>query len=68
VCFSEIPPHLGLPSIHSGFWDPFFAGVPGHPDHRQHAHRLVVAHAGHVARRSRGGGRKSLSFNNSMAS
>lgn len=25
VAFSEIPPHLGLPSIHSGFWDPFFA-------------------------------------------
>jgi len=25
VCFSEIPPHLGLPSIHSGHWDPFFA-------------------------------------------
>jgi predicted TIM-barrel fold metal-dependent hydrolase len=25
VCFSEIPPNLGLPSIHSGFWDPFFA-------------------------------------------
>jgi predicted TIM-barrel fold metal-dependent hydrolase len=25
VCFSEIPPHLGLPSIHSGSWDPFFA-------------------------------------------
>ncbi len=25
VCFSEIPPHLGLPSIHSGYWDPFFA-------------------------------------------
>jgi predicted TIM-barrel fold metal-dependent hydrolase len=24
VCFSEIPPHLGLPSIHSGAWDPFF--------------------------------------------
>ena len=24
VCFSEIPPHLGLPSIHSGLWDPFF--------------------------------------------
>jgi predicted TIM-barrel fold metal-dependent hydrolase len=24
VCFSEIPPHLGLPSIHSGKWDPFF--------------------------------------------
>jgi predicted TIM-barrel fold metal-dependent hydrolase len=25
VCFSEIPPHLGLPSVHSGYWDPFFA-------------------------------------------
>ena len=25
VCFSEIPPHLGLPSIHSGAWDPLFA-------------------------------------------
>jgi predicted TIM-barrel fold metal-dependent hydrolase len=25
VCFSEIPPHLGLPSIHSGVWDPFLA-------------------------------------------
>ncbi len=23
VCFSEIPPHLGLPSIHSGLWEPF---------------------------------------------
>jgi predicted TIM-barrel fold metal-dependent hydrolase len=25
VCFSELPPWLGLPSIHSGHWDPFFA-------------------------------------------
>ena len=25
TCFSEIPPYLGLPSIHSGEWDPFFA-------------------------------------------
>jgi predicted TIM-barrel fold metal-dependent hydrolase len=24
VCFSEVPYHLGLPSIHSGYWDPFF--------------------------------------------
>ena len=26
VCFSEIPPFLGLPSVHDpgGFWDPFF--------------------------------------------
>ncbi len=25
VCFSEIPPKLGLPSIHSGDWDPVLA-------------------------------------------
>ena len=24
VAFSEIPPALGLPSIHTGYWDPFF--------------------------------------------
>jgi len=24
VCFSEIPPYLGLPSIHSDYWEPFF--------------------------------------------
>jgi predicted TIM-barrel fold metal-dependent hydrolase len=25
VCFSEIPAYLGLPSLHSGEWDPFLA-------------------------------------------
>ncbi|WP_436776525.1 amidohydrolase family protein [Yinghuangia sp. YIM S09857] len=25
VAFSELPSYLGLPSIHSGYWDPFFA-------------------------------------------
>jgi predicted TIM-barrel fold metal-dependent hydrolase len=25
ICFSEIPTHLGLPSIHTGHWDPLFA-------------------------------------------
>jgi predicted TIM-barrel fold metal-dependent hydrolase len=25
VCFSEIPTHLQLPSIHTGYWDPLFA-------------------------------------------
>jgi predicted TIM-barrel fold metal-dependent hydrolase len=25
VCFSELPFHLGLPTIHTGYWDPFFA-------------------------------------------
>jgi predicted TIM-barrel fold metal-dependent hydrolase len=24
VAFSEIPPNLGMPSVHSGYWDPFF--------------------------------------------
>jgi predicted TIM-barrel fold metal-dependent hydrolase len=24
VCFSEIPARLGLPSMYSGYWDPFF--------------------------------------------
>jgi predicted TIM-barrel fold metal-dependent hydrolase len=24
ICFSEIPPYLGLPSIHSGEWNPLF--------------------------------------------
>ena len=25
ITFSECPPHLGLPSIHSGYWNPLFA-------------------------------------------
>ncbi len=25
ICFSEIPPRLGLPSIHTEYWDPLFA-------------------------------------------
>jgi predicted TIM-barrel fold metal-dependent hydrolase len=25
ITFSECPPHLGLPSIHSGYWNPVFA-------------------------------------------
>jgi predicted TIM-barrel fold metal-dependent hydrolase len=25
MCFSEAPAHLGLPSMHSGYWDAFFA-------------------------------------------
>jgi predicted TIM-barrel fold metal-dependent hydrolase len=24
VCFTEIPPFLGLPSVHTEYWDPFF--------------------------------------------
>jgi len=25
VCFTELPTELGLPSLHRGYWDPFFA-------------------------------------------
>ena len=25
VCFSEVPAWLGLPSLHCGYWDPFFS-------------------------------------------
>ena len=67
VCFSEIPTHLGLPSIHTGYWDPLFAVVRGDAHGAVHAHRLVVEDAGRVARRA-AVGRIMLSFNNSMAS
>jgi predicted TIM-barrel fold metal-dependent hydrolase len=30
VAFSEIPAKLGLPSIHTGHWDPFFAACNDH--------------------------------------
>ena len=39
VCFSEIPPKLGLPSIHSGDWDPFFAAC-------QETNTVVCMHIG----------------------
>lgn len=26
-CFCELPPYLGLPSIHTDYWDPFFAAL-----------------------------------------
>ena len=61
VCFSEIPPHLGLPSIHSGYWDPFFAACEETRHRRLHAHRLVVEDAGDVGRRAgRGRGHAEL--------
>ncbi len=53
VCFSEIPPHLGLPSIHSGEWDPFLAACAETEHRRVHAHRVVVEDAGHVGGRAR---------------
>jgi predicted TIM-barrel fold metal-dependent hydrolase len=67
VCFSEIPPHLGLPSIHSGLWDPFFAAC-------QDTEMTVCMHIGSSSRMPATSGdapaavAASLSFNNAMAS
>ena len=52
-CFSELPHHLKLPTIHSGGWDPVFDGVQRHRRDAVHAHRFVVDEPGRVARRAR---------------
>ena len=58
VCFSEIPPFLGLPSVHDpdGYWDPFFAACAETRHRRQHAHRLLVEDAVDLRRRAARGG------------
>ncbi len=67
VCFSEIPPHLGLPSIHSGYWDPLFAACA-------ETHTVVCMHIGSSSRMPATSPdapvavAATLSFNNSMAS
>ncbi|NLA34269.1 MAG: amidohydrolase [Actinobacteria bacterium] len=67
VCFSEIPPHLGLPSIHSGFWDPFFRAC-------EETNTTINMHIGSSSRMPATSPdapvavAASLSFNNSMAS
>ncbi len=67
VCFSEIPPHLGLPSIHSGYWDPFFAACA-------ETQTVVCMHIGSSSRMPATSPdapvavAATLSFNNSMAS
>lgn len=67
VCFSEIPPHLGLPSIHSGYWDPLF-------DACQDTNTVVCMHIGSSSRMPATSPdaptavAATLSFNNSMAS
>ncbi|HMS13832.1 MAG TPA: amidohydrolase family protein [Microthrixaceae bacterium] len=67
VAFSEIPPHLGLLSIHSGFWDPFFAAC-------EETQTTVNMHIGSSSRMPATSPdapvavAASLSFNNSMAS
>jgi predicted TIM-barrel fold metal-dependent hydrolase len=67
VCFSEIPPHLGLPSIHSGSWDPLFEAC-------QETGTVVCMHIGSSSKMpatsadAPTGVAASLSFNNAMAS
>jgi predicted TIM-barrel fold metal-dependent hydrolase len=67
VCFSEIPPHLGLPSIHSGEWDPFFAAC-------EENHVTINMHIGSSSRMPATSAdapvavAATLSFNNAMAS
>ena len=67
VCFSEIPSHLGLPSIHSGAWDPFFAACA-------ETDTVVCMHIGSSSRMPATSGdapvavAATLSFNNAMAS
>jgi predicted TIM-barrel fold metal-dependent hydrolase len=67
VCFSEIPPHLGLPSIHSGYWDPFFTACA-------ETGAVVCMHIGSSSKMpatsadAPGGVAATLSFGNAMAS
>ena len=52
VAFTEIPPFLGLPSVHDadGYWDPFFPACAETETVDLHAHRLVVEDAVDVGR------------------
>ena len=67
VCFSEIPPHLGLPSVHSGEWDPFFAAC-------EETRTTVCMHIGSSSKMPATSPdappavQATLSFNNAMAS
>jgi predicted TIM-barrel fold metal-dependent hydrolase len=67
ICFSELPHHLKLPTIHSGYWDPLFQvcndwGV------------TICMHVGSSSTNPMGspdapaGASATISFNNSMAS
>lgn len=67
VCFSEIPPNLGLPSIHTGYWDPLFATC-------QETSTVVCMHIGSSSKMPAASPdapvavAATLSFNNAMAS
>src|SRR3954452_20499225 len=67
VCFSEIPSHLGLPSIHSGEWEPFITAC-------EETGTVICMHIGSSSRMPATSGdapvavAATLSFNNAMAS
>ena len=67
VCFSEIPAHLGLPSIHSGDWEPFITAC-------EDTGTVICMHIGSSSRMPATSGdapvavAATLSFNNAMAS
>ena len=67
VCFSEIPSKLGLPSIHEGYWDPFFVAC-------QDTGTVVCMHIGSssqmpaTSKDAPPAVAATLSFNNAMAS
>ncbi len=67
VCFSELPSHLGLPSIHTGYWDPMFQAC-------EETQTVVCMHVGSSSTDptgspdAPGAARAMISFNNSMTS
>jgi len=67
VAFSELPTKLGLPSIHSGYWDPFFQAC-------NDTDTVVCMHVGSSSTNPVGspdapkGAGAAIAFNNSMAS
>jgi len=67
VCFSEVPPYLGLPSVHTDYWDPFFAACA-------ETGTVVCMHIGSSSQMPNASPdappavQATLSFNNAMAS
>ena len=67
VCFSEIPYLLGLPSIHSGYWEPLFAACADN-DFTIHMHIGSSSKMPRTSPDAPEAVQASLSFNNAMAS
>ena len=58
VSFTENPVPMGLPSLHTSHWDPFWAACEDRPDGRLHAHRILGTTEHDCGRRPRWCGRK----------